>query len=256
MTRLLLFFAKSDPQKAVDQLTLVRNEGYYGLGYAELHVAVAIADRVPEKAMKLVEGITDTRDRIRGYMELARKLHSKNEQAAWGLIDKAFDALDNAKDAFDNSINFGGKPAAAAQVVSVARMINHPDVHSLVARTLAYREKESLYKYDYERSIDFFLLGLSVADPESVRWMLQARYTEDELLQQSTGGRRNLLFILAMVDPALCKKAVEQYMAGVKKFGFGNPGIIEMLGSLTMKGEEFESLGAWQALFFGKLERE
>jgi hypothetical protein len=255
-SRLLVFIAKTNPQKAIDNLKNIRKEHDGSFRCAEIPVAVAIADREPVQAIKLIEGLKNKREQVRGYMELAKALRTKDEKTAWELIDKAFAAMDDGADDFSTWINFGGRPAAAAQVASVARQIGHPDVHSLVARTLAYREKESIYKYDYERSIDFFLLGLSLADPESVRWMLQARFTEEELLQKSTSGRRNLLFILAMVDPPLCKKAVEQYMAGVKKQGFGNPGIIELLGSLTTKGEEFESLGAWQALFFGKLERE
>jgi Carboxypeptidase regulatory-like domain len=257
LANLLVFLAKSNPQQAIDNLKQMKFGGTYIDGPETIRVAVEIADRETEKALKLIDELKDATQRAHGYMELAKLLYRKNQTLAWSLIDKAFDAMEKGQDDFRRTSNFGGRPAAAAQVASVARQIGHPDVHSLVARTLTFRVKEMYDTVDtLDRGLHYFLMGLSIADPEAVRFMLQGKYKEDDLLRMSTGGQRNLLFILAMVDPALCKKAVELYMASIKKPGFGQSGILEMLGSLTTKGEEFESLGYWQALFYTKLERE
>ena len=104
------------------------------------------------------------------------------------------------------------------------------------------------------RSTVLIALALSGSDPASGKWLLTQTWSRDKLLTLSTTGSRDILFTLAMCDPATCVQAVEAALARPKTAdGFSRTGIVEMLGAMTEPGREYEALGRWSNLMYAPI---
>jgi hypothetical protein len=216
-------------------------------------VAMAIVDRDPAAALRLIETVEKPVDRVQGYMEMARYYATKDRPKAWGFIDQAFQILEKEGDTFATYGSSGGVAAAAGQVVHVARKIEYPDVHSLLAKVFELRAKRGLFGRADEDAVRL-ALSLSSSDPASARWLLQGLHPPEKLRKLSTSGRREFLFALAMCDPQECVKAVDEATGKtLTSSNLSRTGIVEMLGAMANIGQEIEALSEWQALMYRPL---
>ena len=246
--RILVRLAKTDPKAAVENLKLVKTEPEVTSPSVAVKVAVAIADRDRERAHAMIEAAPQVNDRIRGWMALAERAAPASKEQAWGYVDRAFTDLEKDAEQLRRYGNSGGLPATAFQLIYFARKLGHPDVHSLIARGLEYRGLTPTFGNDYRATV-LIALAFSGSDPTSAKALLTQTLSREKLLTMSTSRNRDILFALAMCDPATVKEAVKRAFDQPKNAsGTSGTGIVEMLGSMVQNGRELEALAQWATL--------
>jgi hypothetical protein len=255
VTKICLAQAKTDPKAAVESLKYIKPDRSSSHLLHNIEVAMAVVDRDPDAALRLIEAVEKPVDSVQGYMEMASCFATKDRPKAWGYIDTAFQILDRQSDAFATYGSSGGVAAAAGQLIHVARKIHYPDVHSLLARALELRGTRGLFSRDDDDKVRL-ALSLSSSDPASARWLLQGLYSPEKLRKISTSGKREYLFALAMCDPQECVKAVDEATGQTLNAStISRTGIVEMLDAMSHIGQEIEALSEWQTLMYRPINR-
>jgi hypothetical protein len=256
VSTILVHIAKTDSQAAIENLKLLKTDRSRAYHTEKLLIAVTIAEREPENAIKLVEGVETTVDRVRGYMELAKVFAVKDKPKAWRLIDKAFDLMEKDPAPFGLHGSSGGIAGAAAQVAYQAKKIDYPDLHSLISRLFIMRSQEGTFTQDWRNKV-ILCLVISPLDPVAARTLLRTMFTDDGLLNSTKARDRNILFVLGMTDPVMCKKVVEAKLKTTLNANtLSGTGIVEMLGSMAATGREIESLGTYAGGMYRPLSEE
>lgn len=194
-----------------------------------------------------------TRDRIRCYLELALAIARKDKPKAWKLIDRSFDLMTKDPQKFSSYSALGQAAGAALSVAYIARVIDYPDVESLVAQALELRAKMSDYGTE-DRAINSLAFALAMVDPAAGIWLLRARKTDAELIADSTNSQREVLFTMMLSDPPLCLRACQAAIGKTPNTGtLAWSGIVELTSAMTYAGKEFDALRTWANVMYQPL---
>src|SRR5262249_11015410 len=131
--------AVTDLDRAKKLFDLFKPDNTFYPQEARLRVAFAIAKEKPDAALELVQSVKEAHHRCLGMIQLAVLFAPTDKPRAVKTIDAAFDSLDRDAEAHRSWSSSGGRAGLAAVATVRAKEIGHPDVASLVARTLSLR---------------------------------------------------------------------------------------------------------------------
>jgi hypothetical protein len=205
---------------------------------ARLLLAFRISKNHPDEAVAIVEGTSDAVYRVRGLVQLAGLFAATDHKRALGMIDQAFNEMEKNGEPFRGWSGFGGRAGLAAFAVYKAKELGHPDVATLVARTLAFRDHGRTAFSPKERQNEQARIALMLAmtDPAAARQILAGIVPPDQFVRLAGAESRDWLFALA--DPNRAIEMMDRQFAGLEKFqGGGNAlsrtGLVELSSILT-----------------------
>jgi protocatechuate 3,4-dioxygenase beta subunit len=181
-----------------------------------LRVSFAIAKDKPDAALELVQSVKEAHYRFLGMIQLAVLFAPTDRPRAVKTIDAAFDALEADAEGHRSWGSSGGRAGLAAVAAVRAKEIGHPDVASLVARTLALRPTgpDAWSPEDRNDQLVNIAAALALVDPAAARHVLAGVAPPDEFVKRALTHRRDWLFALALADPeravGLADKLVER----------------------------------------------
>ncbi|MGL6074810.1 MAG: carboxypeptidase regulatory-like domain-containing protein [Fimbriiglobus sp.] len=249
--------ARIDPKQAIEKMDVIvkqpRNQLYH---HARISIAEMIVDTQPDLAIKLIDEDPNPGSQVYGYLELAKLLVKADAAKAHDLIDRAMKVLEDSrtgKRRYQGQAFFpGGIAHGSAHVAYVARTLNHPDCHSLVARALINREQREGYDISHGTTLGVaFTLG--AVDPEAGRWLFGTVHSDNNIPQLS---ERAAIHVLALTDPLqysewLTKQMGKAYDATT----WSRLDILNTLSALADPAKEIETLGVFENLFYRANER-
>ncbi len=260
--------AKDNPAGARGKTALFKEEKDVISSFpvkCRLDLAKRIAETDLEGALKVLEEIKKaqafTHSYAQGLTELAVQIHPKDPARAYRLIDQAFDFLDQ----FDQSEERKGwGPICSllgAQMVYLARQIDYPDPHALVARTLGYLGKPPVEEYPSEKeNWRQTVIALALTDPVLAKKVLQMHTSVDEIAKEWSGGeepsqrsrnRREAGFILALIAPEKAIAVFDSMAAkGWTSEMVSSAAISEIFSSFAKKGDLMKNINHWELMMW------
>ena len=250
--------ARTDPERARKLLDRFKPDNWNYHKEARLRVAFAIAPDQPDEAAKLFLNTKDPGYHVLGLIQLAGQLNLTDKPRAVKTIDAAFELLERDPAAFHRGTTFGKRECLAAVATARAKEIGHPDVASLVARTLAMRPAGRNYQWapserDEERV--HLATALALVDPTAARHVLAGIAPPDEFVARAPAQPRDWLFALAMADPERATGLVDKLIERAKTARDGRNALSETglkeLGSILTARDRLRELA-----IYGNMPRE
>ncbi len=230
--------ATHDPARAVELASttdsLVRNS-------ASVELAAHLARTSFDKAMRAAEDIPSPLYRAVAFGRIAAAFASRDRKLATDVMDRAFETLWGARNAFDTHQSFGGRAVEAALLTREAARWGYRDPQSLVYRTLALRptlEREHSAANIVEQQVRVAMV-LALSDPDTAATLLRGLEPRAGLVGQGMTGFRKSNWIQAwsLADPRraveLCNEALEKAAADTD-FDLFESGVATALELLTI----------------------
>ncbi|MGL6073267.1 MAG: carboxypeptidase regulatory-like domain-containing protein [Fimbriiglobus sp.] len=235
--------AKTDVKLAIENIgVLVKSDEHFRDNYARISIARVIVRDNPALAIQLVQDDPNGGSQIAGYIELAKLFSKFDKPKAYDMLDRAMTVLekmDQNKEYFSGYTG-GRKALMGVYVAYVGRSLDHPDTHSLVARSLANREHTSGFGRSPSDVIEVSLL-LGAADAEAGRWLLGTIHPDDALLKLDDP---KALHVLALTDPLTYNQWLTKGIGKSFDANFwSSHDILNTLAALADPAKELELLG-------------
>lgn len=234
--------ASTDLAKAKKLLGEFRPSNTHYPHTARLLIAFHIARDHPDEAVALVEGTTEAVYRVKGLMQLAGHFVATDRKRALAMIDQAFDEMEKDEEPFRGWSGSGGRAGLAALAVHRAQELGHPDIATLVARTLAFRPTAIFAggAKDRQNALVRIALMLALTDPAAARQVLAGVASPDQFVKRAVSEGRDWLFALALADPSRAIALMDRHLAALEKSQGGasalsHTGLVELGSILTAR---------------------
>ncbi len=187
-----------------DKITYIKKKDEESYAKTILVLAKKSASKDLTMALDLAKELDSTRFYCQALMEIGLEIHRKDPQAAYRLVDRAFDFLEASGkySIFERSFPLGGRPVLGAQMVFFANQMGYPHVPSLVARALG-----CLKDYDMERTEEWnyvakrFALVLAISDPVTARQIVERFLPKEDFLTNWFNRNRLDGYLFSLLEP-------------------------------------------------------
>ncbi|MGL4420365.1 MAG: MSCRAMM family protein [Gemmataceae bacterium] len=179
---------------------------------ATVHYALAIADKDPESALAAVRGLQKETQCAVGLVRLAHHWSKTDRPRATRCIDEAFDFIETNNSLFrERLFHDDGCGHALFGLVRASEM-KHPQLRSLMARTLALLPKQKGPWTSYaETPLMPMVSAFALVEPRTALHLLNFMKPAEQIVKDGDIEHSDRLFALTFADPNRTEPFIDQF---------------------------------------------